>query len=165
MIILEEKRLEKIPCTYQDWMNCFNQMKEEPLSRIGYEQFSMGEFWGSEATLVSLENQMVDAINVVLNRIVKRFLKDFNECLMFNELSQMDSLFKKLKKDINRVMFFLDLNFLSDNFKKELYNSVSEQMLSFWNDTIDFLQKQANEYYNSDLEDVLFLIKRIKLFS
>ena len=146
-------------------MNCFNQMKEEPLSKIDYEQFSKGEFWGSETTLVSLENQMVDAINVVLNRIVKRFLKDFNEYLVFNELSQMDNLFKKLKKDINHVMFFLDLNFLSDDFKKELYNSVSEQMLVFWNDTIDFLQKQANEYYNSDLEDVLFLIKRIKLFS
>lgn len=34
----------------------------------------------------------------------------------------------------------------------------------FWDNMIAFLQQQANDFSNSDLEDALFLIRRIKLF-
>ena len=37
-------------------------------------------------------------------------------------------------------------------------------MNGFWEDTITFLQNQSLDYSNSDLEDVIFLVKRIKLF-
>ena len=75
------------------------------------------------------------------------------------------SLFKRFKKDVNKTMFFLSLSFLSDEFKDELYASITDQMTEFWDDTVDFLRQQAMDYSNSDLEDALFLIRRIRLFS
>ena len=113
----------------------------------------------------ALERQMVDTINVVLNKSVKRFVRDLNECIAFNELAQVDVLFKRLKKDISKTMFFLNLSFLSGEFKDELYTSITNQMTGFWDDTVGFLRQQAMDYSNSDLEDALFLIRRIRLFS
>ncbi len=108
---------------------------------------------------------MVDTINVVLNRSIKRFVRELNECIAFNELEQAEFLFKRFKKDINKTLFFMQLSFLSGEFKTELYSSISVQMTGFWDDTVGFLKQQAMEYSNSDLEDAIYLIRRIKLFS
>ena len=48
--------------------------------------------------------------------------------------------------------------------RSDLENSVKEQMSGFWEDTIKFLYEQSLEFSNSELEDVLFLVKRIRLF-
>ena len=112
----------------------------------------------------AFERQMVDTVNVVLNKSTKRFMRDLNECIAFNELAQVDVLFKRLKKGIYKATFFVNLSFLPNSFKTELYRSVTEQMTMFWDNMIAFLQQQANDFSNSDLEDALFLIRRIKLF-
>lgn len=166
MIELQEKPVATAPSTYQDWLDCFARMKELPLSRNrDFEVLALGSFSGTNAMRAALERQLVDTINTVLNKSVKRFVRELNESIAFNEMTQVDVLFKRLKKDINRTMFFLNLSFLSNEFKDELYVSITEQMTGFWDDTINFLQHQAMNYSNSDLEDTLFLIRRIRLFS
>lgn len=166
MIEFQERAAAAAPTTYQDWLDCFARMKEVPLA--GNSELAVlarGSFTGTSTMQAALERQMADAINTVLNKSVKRFVRELNECIAFNELAQIDVLFKRLKKDINKTTFFLDLSFLSNEFKKELYQSITDQMTSFWNDTIRFLRQQAMEYSNSDLEDTLFLIRRIRLFA
>ena len=141
-------------------------MRKLPLSGNGdFEVLSLGSFSGTGAMQAALERQMVDTINAVLNKSVKRFVRDLNECIAFNELSRVDVLFKRLKKDVNKTLFFLNLPFLSSEFKDELYASITGQMTRFWDDTVGFLRQQAMDYSNSDLEDALFLIRRIRLFS
>lgn len=166
MIELRERPVADAPSTYQDWLDCFARMKEVPLSGNGdFEVLALGSFAGTSAMQAALERQMVDTINAVLNKSVKRFVRDLNECIAFNELAQVDVLFKRLKRDIHKTTFFLELSFLSSNFKNELYQSITDQMTGFWDDTICFLRQQAMDYSNSDLEDALFLIRRIRLFS
>ena len=165
MIDLRE-RPAAAPSTYQDWLDCFARMRELPLSGNGdFEVLALGVFSGTSAMQAALERQMVDTINAVLNKSVKRFMRNLNECITFNELAQIDVLFKRLKKDINKTLFFLNLSFLSSEFKAELYASITVQMTDFWNDTVGFLRQQAMDHSNSDLEDALFLISRIRLFS
>jgi len=165
MIGLEEKVAVAVPNTYQDWLDCFERIKESPLSgNKDFDLLSHGSFDGTGAMLTAFQQQMVDTINTVLNKSVRRFVRDLNECITFNELDHIDVLFKRLKKDINRTTFFLELSFLSSEFKSELYKSISDQMIKFWNDTIEYLQHEAFESFNSDLEDALFLIRRIRLF-
>ena len=165
MIELRERPVADAPSTYQDWLDCFARMKEVPLSGNGdLEVLALGSFAGTSAMQAALERQMVDTINAVLNKSVKRFVRDLNECIAFNELAQVDVLFKRLKRDIHKTTFFLELSFLSSDFKNELYQSITDQMTGFWDDTICFLRQQAMDYSNSDLEDALFLIRRIKLF-
>lgn len=166
MIELRERPVADAPSTYQDWLDCFARMKEVPLSGNGdLEVLALGSFAGTSAMQAALERQMVDTINAVLNKSVKRFVRDLNECIAFNELAQVDVLFKRLKRDIHKTTFFLELSFLSSDFKNELYQSITDQMTGFWDDTICFLRQQAMDYSNSDLEDALFLIRRIRLFS
>ena len=166
MIELRERSVADAPSTYQDWLDCFARMKEAPLSGNGdFEVLALGSFAGTSAMQTALERQMVDTINAVLNKSVKRFVRDLNECIAFNELAQVDVLFKRLKRDIHKTTFFLELSFLSSDFKNELYQSITDQMTGFWDDTICFLRQQAMDYSNSDLEDALFLIRRIRLFS
>lgn len=161
-----ERLVAAAPSTYQDWLDCFARMKEVPLSGNGeFELLALGSFTGAGRMQAALERQMADTIHTVLNKSVKRFVRDLNECIVFNELAQIDVLFKRFKSDVNKTTFFLALPCLSDDFKAELYQSISGQMTDFWEDTICFLQQQSMEYANSDLEDALFLIRRIKLFS
>lgn len=166
MIELREKPVAAAPSTYQNWLDCFERMKEVPLSGNGdFDVLALGSFAGTGAMQTALERQMVDTINSVLNKSTKRFIRDLNECIAFNELAQVDVLFKRLKKDIHKTTFFLELSFLPSDFKNELYQSITDQMTDFWDDTIRFLRQQAMDYSNSDLEDALFLIRRIRLFS
>lgn len=166
MIELRERPATAAPSTYQDWLDCFARMRELPLSGNGdFEVLALGSFSGTGAMQAALERQMVDTINAVLNKSVKRFVRNLNECIAFNELAQVDVLFKRLKKDVNKTLFFLNLSFLSGEFKDELYASITSQMTGFWDDTVGFLRQQAMDYSNSDLEDALFLIRRIRLFS
>lgn len=154
------------PVTYQDWLDCFEHMKEAPLSgNEDFEILALGSFSGTGAMQAALERQMAEAINAVLNKSVKRFVRDLNEHIAFNEPTHIDVLFKRLKRDVNKTMFFLKLPFLSSQFKSELHKSITDQMTIFWNDTVRFLRQQAEETSNSDLEDALFLIRRIRLFA
>jgi hypothetical protein len=166
MIHRTEDTGHSAPYTYQQWLDCFMLMKQQPLSSAEpYEAAASGSFSGTPAMQAALQQQMVDTINVVLNRSIKRFVRELNECITFNELDRAEFLFKRLKKDIHKTLFFMQLSFLSADFKTELYSSISVQMNGFWDDTIGFLRKQAVEYENSDLEDAIYLVRRIKLFS
>lgn len=166
MTELQQRPIAAAPSTYQDWLDCFARMKEAPLStEDDFALLARGSFTGTGAMQAALERQMVEAINAFLNKSVKRFVRELNECIAFQELAQAEVLFKRLKKNIRKTTFFLELSFLPGDFKEELYQSITEQMLGFWNDTIRFLRQQAMDYANSDLEDVLFLIGRIRLFS
>lgn len=68
------------------------------------------------------------------------------------------------KKDVSKSLFFKKLTFLPESFRLELEESVKEQMSNFWEATTKFLHNQSLEFSNSDLEDLLFLVNRIKLF-
>ena len=165
MIELQEKPAAA-PSTYQEWLDCFARMRERSLSEnVDFEALAFGSFSGTSSMQAALERQMVDTINAVLNKSVKRFVRDLNERIAFHELAQVDVLFKRFKRDINKTIFFLDLPFLSGEFKDELYASITGQMAEFWDDTVGFLRRQAMDHSNSDLEDALFLIRRIRLFS
>lgn len=165
MSVAAEHTVIKAPSTYQDWLMCFDIMKNG--SDIGNEVFDvacMGTFIGSDLTKNTLQKQIVETVNAFLDKSVKRFIRNLNENIAFNELSQTELLFKRLKKNVARSLFFTKLTFLPRGFRSELEDSIKKQMSNFWEDTIKFLYNQSLEFSNSELEDVLFLVKRIRLF-
>ena len=157
MSIAVEHTAIKAPSTYQDWLVCFDMMKNgSGADTEVFDAACMGSFVGSDLTKNALQKQIVET--------VKRFIRNLNENIAFNELSQTELLFKRLKKDVAKSLFFTKLSFLPKDFRSDLENSVKEQMSGFWEDTIKFLYEQSLEFSNSELEDVLFLVKRIRLF-
>ena len=165
MSITAEHSAIKVPSTYQDWLLCFDVMKNgSGADNDVFDAACMGSFVGSDLAKNALQKQIVETVNALLDKSVKRFIRNLNENIAFNELSQTELLFKRLKKDIAKSLFFTELTFLPKSFRNELEDSVKEQMSNFWKDTIQFLYDQSLEFSNSDLEDVLFLVKRIRLF-
>ena len=165
MSIAAERTIVQAPTTYQEWLSCFEIMKNS--SAAGNEVFDIvcrGSFAGSDLTRNALQKQIAETVNDVLDKSVKRFIRSLNENIAFNDFSQTELLFKRLKKDISKSLFFTRLSFLPEEFRRELEESVKNQMSGFWKDTVKFLYEQSLEFSNSDLEDVIFLIKRIKLF-
>lgn len=165
MSIAVEHTAIKAPSTYQDWLVCFDMMKNgSGADTEVFDAACMGSFVGSDLTKNALQKQIVETVNAFLDKSVKRFIRNLNENIAFNELSQTELLFKRLKKDVAKSLFFTKLSFLPKDFRSDLEDSVKEQMSGFWEDTIKFLYEQSLEFSNSELEDVLFLVKRIRLF-
>jgi hypothetical protein len=68
------------------------------------------------------------------------------------------------KRDISNCLFFNNLEFLRDEVRQELHQDIKNKMTDYWQDVILFLHQQTAEVNNDDLEDAIYLIKRIKLF-
>lgn len=165
MSITAERVAIEAPSTYQDWLVCFDMIKNESgANNEVFDAACMGSFVGSDITKNALQKQIIETVNVFLDRSVKRFIRNLNEYITFNELSQTELLFKRLKKDTAKSLFFTRLTFLPKDFRSELEDSVKKQMSKFWKDTVKFLYNQSLESSNLELEDALFLVKRIKLF-
>ena len=155
----------KVPTSYQEWLACFDVIKKGTGSvNEVFDAVVSGSFNGTDLTKNALQNQIVETVNVFLNKRVKRFRHDLNESFACSDLPQIELLFKRLKKDIAYSLFFTKLSFLPADFRSELENSVKTQMSDIWCETIAFLYDQSLEFPSSGLEDVLFLVKRIKLF-
>ena len=165
MSLVAERTEIKAPNTYQEWLDCFELMKSNSADGNGvFDAVVSGSFAGTETTKSALQKQIVETVNAILDKSAKRFIKELNESIAFNDLTQIDLLFRRLKKDVHKSLFFENLFSLPKKFREELSDSVKTQMKNFWNDTVKFLHEQSLEFSNSELEDVLFLINRIHLF-
>lgn len=155
----------KAPATYQEWLDCLSVLKGTNVNVSGvYEAMYNGSFSGTDLTKSALQRQIIESVNAMLDNSAKRFIKNMNDSITFNDLSQMELLFKRLKKDVRVSLFFENLEFLPKEYRYELSYSIKRQMSEFWNETTNYLYEQSLDYSNSELEDALFMIKRIKLF-
>jgi hypothetical protein len=153
------------PTTYEEWLNCFDMLKSSSVADIETTTvIAKGRFVNKGYLAVRFQEKLVETVNAMLDRRIAQFLRDLNILISFNELSDIVYLFVKLRNEINKCLFFTDFNFLEVNVRQELELSVKTQMKKFWSDTVTFLQKQTLESCNADLEDSLFLIRRIDLF-
>lgn len=154
------------PVNYQEWLAFFSRIKNERNCEAGvFEALSKGSLEDMTPNIEeAFKNQLVETVNIILDRSAKRFVKEMNESITFNDLCQMDVLFIRLKRDVKRARFFEGLSFLSVDFRGELSASLKKQMSEFWNSTVKFLYEQSVEFSNSQLEDALYTIRRIKLF-
>ena len=153
------------PVTYEDWLNCFDMLKSGSSVDNGtITAVARGSFVNKGYIAAQYQQRLTETINEMLNKRISRFVKDLNLLISFSELSDIVPLFVKLRNEVNKCLFFTRLGFLDNNVKRELENSVKTQMEEFWDNTIVFLQRQALEFTNTDLEDSLLLIRRIKLF-
>ena len=154
------------PTTYEEWLCCFDLLKTGAsadnglVAAIGQGTLTTGGYIAAQ-----FHQTLAETINVMLNNRIARFLKDLNMLISFNELLDIVPLFIRLRIEVRKCLFFTGLAFLDRDIKAELERSIREQMAGFWNDTVSFLGRQTIENNNSELEDALFLIHRIELFT
>ena len=164
MKMQEESRFEP-PVTYEDWLNCFNILKQtSTISDAEIVSISKGFFAEKDYICVQFHQNLAETVNLMINNRTAVFIKNLEKLISFNEISGITSLFVKLRNEINRCLFFTQLDFLDKDFKQELERSLKAQTQKFWTDILAHLHKESLEFSNPDLEDSLFLIRRIKLF-
>ena len=166
MAAVLERELIAPPTTYDEWLDCFDLLKSSAFvdSRVTMT-IAKGSFANKGYIAVQFNQKLAETINEMLNKRISRFLKDLNMLISFNELSDIVPLFVKLNNEVKKCLFFREFAFLDRGIKRELEQSIKMQMGQFWNETVTFLQNQTMEFSNVDLEDSLFLIRRIQLFT
>ena len=155
----------KSPATYDEWQDCFDLLKQVPsIDHDAVMKIAKGSFISRGYMGTQFQLQLAETINKMLSNRTTRFMKDLNSLISINEILDTVPLFNHLRDEFNKCLFFTELKFLEKNYKRDLEKSVRTQMQKFWNDTVMFLQRQTQQYRNTDLEDALFLIHRIELF-
>lgn len=156
----------KIPDTYGDWLTCFESLKKG--TRVEYEYFThihKGKV-PSDLTLQKIfEQQLIDTINVMLNNRIKKFNKELNFLLSFNETLEVVRLFYRLNQSFSDCLFFHELTPLNTSFKVELHQSIETEVKRFWQFTLNQLHKESVQVGNHELEAIVFEVKKIKLLS
>ena len=153
------------PKTYVDWLDCFEVLSHKNVSKSELQLLSMGECVASEESIEFLETQMIKTINIMIRRYIQSINKELELHMMYNEYDNIYQLFINLANKFNGCMFFLQLDFMSVKFRKELRSSIIHETKKFWQLMINTMYSQCIEQNNLFLEDELYMIKRIKLFS
>lgn len=154
------------PTTYEDWLKCFDALKSGSAADIEtITAAANGRFDDKGYLAARFQQKLAETVNAMLNKRIARFLRDLNTLVSFNELSDIVQLFVKLRNEVNKCLFFTEFGFLEASVRQELESSVKTEMERFWGDAVASLQKQALEYHNTGLEDSLFLIRRLTLFT
>jgi len=153
------------PATYEQWLRCFDLLR---LSTSVDSSVAMtianGSLAGKGYIIEKFHQKLADTITEMLNKRFAWFVKDLNMLLNFNELLDIAPLFVKLRNQLEICLVLTRLSFLEADIQASLALSVRTQAQKFWGETVGFLQRQSVEVDSSDLNDSLFLIRRINLF-
>jgi hypothetical protein len=153
------------PKTYSEWLEYFNYLKSNRFDNTHVSILKKGSLQSDEQLIVRFQNQLTNLLNTLLEKKTKKFIKEFNYLIECNEMSGLVLLFKRFQKDVICCLFFDELEFLSDDIKLQLSKAVRTRISEFIRDVIRHLKRQTLECNNSELEDALYQIKRIKIFS
>lgn len=152
------------PKTYQEWLDCFAHMKEYRISEEYIEILSKGSIHSNPQMANRFQTHIVNLINDMLDARTRRFIKELDQLMEFNDIGDVVLLFKKFNKEIKQCLFFSRLDCVTAGFKKELATSVEGQTIEFLRKVMNHLSVQAFETNNFEMEDALYQIRKIKFF-
>jgi hypothetical protein len=161
-----EAKCYKIPVTYSDWLNCFEQLKTG--TRIEFEFFThlyQGRVPCDLTMQKSFEEQLIATINIMLNNRIRKFNKELNFLLNCNETYEVFLTFERLNKSFDECLFFNELRNLNKTFMSELHQSIEKEIYRFWDLAVIQLHKQSIQVGNLELEAIMLEVKKIRLLS
>ena len=164
MIELKTNDMVSSPQNYRDWLDVFEILQKRNINDKEFYLIKNGLCSDFGQSVEYFETQLIKTINVMIQRYINSFKKDISLYITFDEYNSLHRAFAIFAKKIRNCMFFLDLSFISESFKSELYDSIVSEVSIFWKMSVDALACQCIEG-NCPIEDELFLIKRIKIFT
>lgn len=148
-----------------EWLECLDLMQGAPQDILELEMLMRkGSFSGSSKVLSSLEQQIINSINVLLTKAVEHLSSAVNVCFEDGSFYGMIHSYKQFRKTVLSTMFFEDLIFLPASFRKDLKESITTQMREFDNSFKKDMMNVAIENPGSELESAVTLINYIRLF-
>lgn len=156
--------INQVPQTYVDLLNCFDILKSKNIDKETFNLLVSCNCHVPQSAVAILQDELIKTINIMLNRCIKEFRKDFQMSLDYSEFENIYNVFTHLAVKLKYCLFFSEYKFLDEKFVEELYISYQKQVKSFWSKTVNSIYQQCIEESNLILENELYMIKRIHLF-
>ena len=83
---------------------------------------------------------------------------------IFGETESLYLPYVHFAQKLSFCLFFRNLKFMSEKFRRELESSVRSEAEKFWLNAYRTLYYSCAQQHDTQLEDVLYQIKRIRLF-
>ncbi len=156
--------MTKPPSCYAEWLDCFERLRTKSVDSGYIRLLQQGSCRDADAAIAYLEQQLVLTENVMLKRFVREFRRALEMHIAYGEYDGLYRIFERTAKKLEMCLFFVELDFMSVRFREELRESVQESALQFWNSAVEALYRDCIENHQVQLEDQLWMIRRIKLF-
>ena len=150
-----------IPASYQDWMDCFHQMEIQPVRKEDLLLMEQGELPAGGYIANQFQPRVVQTVDVMLKRYVKRFNQTLKESMEMGDFESIPFLCQRLRKEMEYCYFFRHILFLDDVFVKQLQEEVDTQSAMFWKQVLQEMERIHKESFHTGLEDCIYALKRI----
>lgn len=156
--------LTAAPERYADWLRILETLQQRDLTEDERALLARGCCADLESALPYLEQQLIETVNRMLKNCIRSFRRDAAEAEMYSDMDAMLTAFRRFAKKLDRCAFFTELSFLPPGFRAELFDSLKTGAGKYWNGLTANLAREAVENNQPALEDLLYMIRRIRLF-
>lgn len=146
------------PKYYQEWLVIFDNLKQNGINEETYNLCINGTLDDRKYSIDKFKNELVEMINIVLNKTINRFIQTSNLMFELNDIWGIKRKLIELKKHLKQMMFFKQLTFLENKFIDELNNSYLENVQKFYHMFLDKVKQQLVD--NENLYELYYILKK-----
>ena len=160
----EDSYISEQPQRYAQWLRCFTILRTRSIDEEEFVNLCAGVCVDSAASISYLEEQLIQTLNIMLNRCISEFNREIRLYADFGEIENLHIPYARFAKRIRKCFFFTGLDFMSKAFRDELTSNLRQEAERFWKQACRSLYNACLEQHNEQLEDEWYLIRRIRLF-
>lgn len=151
------------PGTYHQWKKVFEAFQTKAkLTEQDLRLVALGTLSGTAETYRQFHTLLLATVNHLLTKYSQQFLRELRLRLQMGDVLDTIGLFRRYAKESQGVFFFEKLTVLTPEDKENLKEGVQQEIASLWTSCLTSLEQQRGNH--SDVDDVLFMIKRLKPF-
>lgn len=154
----------KVPENYQEWAAYLKRLEANEGVFLSAGEIESGSLKDGADAMQKLERRIVETVNRMMNRSVKRFTKQINEALEWGEADSLLFYARRFKGQIGSCLFFRHMRFLPGEFRDELLEQACAQTFEVFGKIIKELRRIQEESQNDELDDVLYGLGRLRIF-
>lgn len=148
------------PHTYQQWLDCLQQLEQHPFNRDLQQQVRMGTYDGKPTE--TFLSRVSASVSVMLSVCTRRFLHEMDQALADGEPDMAVVLASRFRRRIGQCLFYRDLGFFEEDYVRTLDDGFRNQLDAFWKDFLNQLQKSLKDSMDPRVEDMALELRRIK---
>lgn len=161
MPVEENAAVIAAPANYQEWLECFRILRQQP------GQFRKLRELCSGAPIVDTYQQELylhrldETVTELLNGRIQRFLTRLGQLLEEGDLDGADLAAGRFCREVTQLFFFEELTWLPAGKRRSLARGYQEQLDRFWKQLVRTLCADADEHRSADLEELAQRMRRL----
>ena len=151
------------PATYQQWLDALSELKTQPFDAERLSRLSTGTLPGRCSPM--MVSHISDTVRVLLSRQCRDLLHRMDLALAEGDLDQLRLSVIRFRGRVLACLFYRRLRFLSQEDRQILEDGFTRQVLDFWKDLLQQMERDARRGGSPLLEEGLYVLKRMKILT